>query len=193
MNLLTKKQVMGYLKAPNKVLSQLAHTAYDALVKLEEMQDRIKVFIDQIASLKQEIAMFADAKTDQMKIDELNDQVWRLRDQIEAMPKPLIAVLVYRDGRVHVYGKRGQQSLAVVPVPDLPESMRDEREQLLMTKLGALHAEAIAKHESKLIAEANTNQALTLTAYQYLKAYRQVHLLAQENAALKLMLQEETK
>lgn len=192
MKLLTKKQVMGFLKAPEKLIRGLAETAYDALARVEELTARNQVLVGQIASMQSEASRFADAVTDQKKIDDLNDELWRLRDQIETMQRTqtFIVVFLYRDGRVLVFGERGRQQLRVVPVPDLPESMADERKQYLLKKLGPLLADAIADEELKIIARGNTNQVLTLHGFLYLKAYRQVDQLARENAALKLMLNE---
>lgn len=180
--ILTKDEVLKLVRtAKGEFVRLLSQTAYDAMARLDEMKERQ--------------ALFAEAVKDQVNADELRDEIQRLREQLEEKHegRPLVAVLVYRNGQVLVCGKKEQVDVCVSLVPDLPDSMAAEREAVLVRQLKALHREAFACGELAVIGRANTNAAMSLYAYRYLKAYKLITRLTKENELLKMAFKEPEK
>lgn len=175
--LLTKEEVLKLVRtARGEFVKLLAQTAYDALVRVEEMQERQ--------------VLFADAVKDQVKIDALQDEIMRLREQVEGRA-PLLTVFIHRDGKVLVCGEHGKQDLCLVHVPELPDTLVDERQDVVIKQLKFQHREAFINEQLKVIGRGHTRNAMTLSQYQNIKAHRLIHQLATENEALKFMLQDE--
>lgn len=172
--LLNKEQVMKHLKSQRGDVVRLARTAYSAMTRLEELQERMKVF--------------AEAAATQQQVDELSGEIARLREQL-AEQAPMLTVFIHRDGKVLVCGEHGRQDLCLVHVPDLPGNMVDERQDVVLKQLKFLHREAFISGQFKVIGRGNVNQAMTLSQYQYIKAYRMIRSLADENAVLKALIE----
>lgn len=177
MELLTREQVMKHLKSQRGDVVRLARTAYSAMTKLEELQERFKVFEGACAT--------------QQEVDQLNDEITRLREQLDGK-LPLLAVLIHREGKVLVCGEQGRQNLCLVHVPDFPESMAGERQDVVLKQLKFMHRESFMAGDLKVIGRGHTNNAMTLSQYQYIKAYRLIHSLSEENAVLRAAITEST-
>lgn len=192
MKLLTKNEVLRVVQtSKTDFVKRLAKTAYDALARAEELEGKIGLLTSQINSIKQDAERFAGSKASELEVDKVNDELWRLREQLEATTRPLVAVLVYHDGKVHVLGDKDQIKLVVAHVPNLPSSMTSEREEVLTKQLTALHRDAIAKRELKIIGRGESKLCQNMTSYQLTKALRVIHRLSKDNATLKALLTEE--
>lgn len=126
------------------------------------------------------------AKQALLRADELEAEKRRL-EELTGERSP-VAVLVYRDGRVEVYGD-GVRAV-VAHVPDYPASLEQEAIEELKRRVPYELRDAVVDPEKgSLLARGNVRECPTLATFQAIEGFRKCKELAEENAVLRLLLE----
>lgn len=159
--LLTKDEVLKLVRtAKTEFVKLLAQTAYDAFVRLEEVQERQ--------------ALFAGAVKDQTKIDELRDELRRAQEKLAAMEvsSPPVVIILHRDGFVEVFAE-AYFRVHFVCRPDLGRSLEDAADDYVLSQLPINHRALIETDRGKRIAFGSTKGCMNLTSWNYAKLMRE--------------------